>query len=81
MATVDAFEARAHLAALLNRVARGEKITITRHGIPAAVLVPVADGETKLSHREVMERMRVFRKRVKPDDMSTREMIEEGRRN
>lgn len=33
MGTVGAFEAKTHLAALLDRVAKGEKITITRHGI------------------------------------------------
>lgn len=32
-------EARAELPALLDRVARGEEITITRHGQPAAVVV------------------------------------------
>ena len=36
------FEAKTHLAALLDRVANGGKITITRHGIPAALLVAVA---------------------------------------
>src|SRR3982074_3398007 len=36
METVGAFEAKTHLAALLDRVAKGEKITITRHGVPAA---------------------------------------------
>lgn len=32
-------EARATLPALLDRVAAGEEITITRHGVPAAVLL------------------------------------------
>ena len=41
MDTVGSFEAKTHLSALLDRVARGEKFTITRHGIPAALLVPV----------------------------------------
>ena len=40
MQTIGAFEAKTHLAALLDRVAKGEKITITRHGTPAAVLAP-----------------------------------------
>jgi prevent-host-death family protein len=80
MQTIGAFEAKTHLAALLDRVAKGEKITITRRGIPAAVLVPVAEAETRLSHREIVERMRALRKRVKPGGISVREMIEEGRR-
>lgn len=41
METVGAFEAKTHLSALLERVERGESITITRHGTPVARLVPV----------------------------------------
>jgi prevent-host-death family protein len=40
MATVGAFEAKTHLSSLLERVARGESFTITRHGKPVARLVP-----------------------------------------
>lgn len=80
MQTVGAFEAKTHLAALLDRVAKGEKITITRHGIPTAVLVPVAEAEPRLSHKEIVERMRALRKRVKRGGMSVKAMIAEGRR-
>lgn len=80
METVGSFEAKTHLAALLDRVARGEKITITRHGIPAAVLVPVTETIVRLSHREIVEGMRALRKRVKPADVTVKEMISEGRR-
>jgi prevent-host-death family protein len=41
--TVGAYDAKTHLSDLLDRVARGEEITITRHGHPVARLVPVAD--------------------------------------
>jgi len=37
---VGAYEAKTHLASLLDRVADGETITITRHGVPVAVLAP-----------------------------------------
>jgi prevent-host-death family protein len=39
--TVGAFEAKTHLSALLDRVERGEEVTITRRGLPVAKLVPV----------------------------------------
>jgi len=39
MATISTSEARAALPELISRVQRGEEITITRHGQPAAVLV------------------------------------------
>ena len=38
--TVGAFEAKTHLAALLDRVERGEEVVITRRGKPVARLVP-----------------------------------------
>ena len=80
MQTVGAFEAKTHLAELLDRVGRGETITITRHGVPAARLVPVAAVPGKLSHQDVVDGMRALRRRVKTDSMSVREMVEAGRR-
>ena len=80
METVSAFEAKAHLSTLLDRVAQGETITITRHGVPAALLAPVKPAAQKLTHKEIVEGMRALRKRVKPGDMSVRDMVNEGRR-
>jgi prevent-host-death family protein len=78
--SIGAFEAKTHLSDLLDRVARGEKITITRHGVPAALLVPVTEAAPKMTHKEIVEGMRALRKRVKPGKMSVREMVNEGRR-
>ena len=39
MAVMTVSEARAALPEVLNRVADGEEITITRHGHPVAVIV------------------------------------------
>ncbi len=80
MNTIGAFEAKTHLSALLDRVAKGEKITITRHGVPAAVLMPVAGAAAAPTHQEIVEGLRALRQRVKPGKMTVREMIEEGRR-
>ncbi len=80
METIGSFEAKTHLSALLDRVAKGEKITITRHGVPAAILAPVTEAETKLSHKEIVDGMRALRKRVNPGKPSIKEMIKEGRR-
>jgi prevent-host-death family protein len=41
MLTIGSFEAKTHLAQLLERVERGEEITITRRGRPVARLVPI----------------------------------------
>jgi prevent-host-death family protein len=80
LASIGAFEAKTHLSDLLDRVARGEKITITRHGIPAALLIPVTEATPKLTHQEIVEGMSALRKRVKPGKRSVREMVKEGRR-
>ena len=80
MELVGAFEAKTHLAELLDRVSRGEKITITRHGIPAAMLVPVDETRTRMTHKDIVEGMRKLRKRIKPGKMNVRELVEEGRR-
>ena len=39
MITVGAFEAKTHLSNLLERVAEGEEVIITKHGKPVARLV------------------------------------------
>ncbi|MGD0841077.1 MAG: type II toxin-antitoxin system prevent-host-death family antitoxin [Candidatus Acidiferrales bacterium] len=80
MAFVGAFEAKTHLADLLDRVSSGEKITITRHGVPAARLVPVEETKARMTHQEIVEDMRKLRKRIKPGKMNVRQMVEEGRR-
>ena len=42
MISVGAFEAKTHLSTLLDRVADGEEVIITRHGKPVAKLVPTS---------------------------------------
>lgn len=39
MITVPVYEAKTRLSELLSRAERGEEVTITRHGVPAARLV------------------------------------------
>lgn len=80
--SVGSYEAKTHLPALLERVAKGERITITRHGKPIAQLVPV-EPETKPDVKAAVEAMRAFREKNGPvlgDDLTIRDLIEEGRR-
>jgi prevent-host-death family protein len=62
MTDVGAFEAKTHFAQLLQRVERGEEITITRRGKAVARLVPAAarpDKEAALAtFRRLRERAR-----------------------
>ena len=79
MKTVGAYEAKTHLAKLLERVAKGEKITITKHGVPVATLQP-ADTSKKTPVRDIIDQLKRFRSGHRLDGLSIREMIEEGRR-
>jgi prevent-host-death family protein len=78
--SIGAFEAKTHLSDLLDRIARGEKITIMRHRVPAALLVPVTETAPQWTHQEIVEAMRALRQQVKPGKRSVREMVNEGRR-
>ena len=59
MRSIGAYEAKTHLPQLLDRVARGESLTITRHGHPVARLVPVendARDRARQAARRILER-------------------------
>lgn len=47
MSEVGAYEAKTNLPRLLKRVAKGERITITKHGVPVAKLVPPHQGRRR----------------------------------
>lgn len=79
MATVGSYEAKTHLPSLIARVAKGEQITITKHGVPVAKLVPV-DASGKRDRAEVIEELRRIRKGKTLGGISIRELIEDGRR-
>lgn len=79
MSTVGAYEAKTHLPQLLNRVAKGEKITITKHGVPVAILQPPV-ATKKSSPKDIIYQLREFQKNHTLKGHSLKEMIEEGRR-
>lgn len=47
MESIEALETETDLPTLLDRVARGESLTITRNGIPVALLVPVQTDRSR----------------------------------
>lgn len=79
METIGAYEAKTHLPQLLERVARGDRITITKHGVPVAVLQPY-DPDKRVNVADVIEELQEFRAQNELGNMSIRDMIEEGRR-
>ncbi len=78
---VGAYEAKTHLSELLDRVANGETITITRRGDPIAVLAP-SPVARKLSPEELVESLRSFRRQhpMSLDGLSIKALIGEGRK-
>jgi prevent-host-death family protein len=79
MLTVGAFEAKTQLSALLERVARGEEVTITKHGRPVAKLVPAATHDRERVAAAV-RKIKELAKGNRLDGLSIRELRDEGRR-
>ncbi|MCY4611736.1 MAG: type II toxin-antitoxin system prevent-host-death family antitoxin [Gammaproteobacteria bacterium] len=63
METIGASEARRYLPKLLDRVGRGESLTITRYGESVARLIPAATDRERA--REALDCMVEFRKHIK----------------
>jgi prevent-host-death family protein len=84
MATISAFEAKTRFGELLDRVARGEEVVITRHDKPIARLIP--EGAPRLDEvqrsvaglRALRERIR-RRSKARLSDAEARAAIDEGR--
>jgi prevent-host-death family protein len=75
---VGVYEAKTQLPRLLDRVRQGERITITRHGVPVALLVP-AGGHRRRPVADVVEELAAFAKGRRLG-ASLRRVIAMGRR-
>lgn len=74
--SVGVFEAKTTLSALLERVAAGEEVVITRRGVPVARLVPPGASEAD----ELIAALASIRSRSRTGPESLRDLIDEGRR-
>lgn len=79
MRSIGAYEAKTHLPRLLDEVAKGERITITKHGRPVAILVP-PETVPVLDTLALMRQMRDFRKAHPLRGVTIQELIQDGRR-
>ena len=87
MASVTAFEAKTRFGKLLERVARGEEIIITRHEKPVARIVPEGRGNLD-DIRSAVAGLREVRQKIaarlggkrKLTPAQVKFLIEEGRR-
>ncbi len=79
METVGVFEAKANLSHLLERVIAGEKITISKRGVPVAVLSP-AKAEKFDKRKAAIAALKKFRKGRKMSAGDIVNLINEGRK-
>lgn len=79
MRRIGAYEAKTHLPRLLDEVAQGEAITITKHGVAVAVLSP-ASTQATMTPAQAIAGLRAFRREHRLDGLSIRELIDKGRR-
>src|SRR5262249_37839586 len=77
---IGAYEAKTHFSELLERVAQGDEVTITRHGSPVAKLVPGKRKATPDERRAAMEKWKESRKGLSLGGLKIKDLIREGRR-
>jgi prevent-host-death family protein len=75
---IGSYEAKTHLPRLLDEVAAGETITITKHGQPVAILAPAKPARTGAA--EAARALRSFRREHRLGGLRLRDLIDEGRR-
>ena len=80
MRKIGAFDAKTHLSTLLDQVAAGEHILITKRGHPTAMLVP-ADWPDRKAAAQAAKSLRALRTRIGGVTVSEiLSMRDEGRR-
>lgn len=79
MIKVGAFEAKARFSDLLDRVASGEEVVITRHGKPVARLVGAAEFD-RARVADVVAELKRLRRTTTLGGLSWKALRDEGRR-
>ena len=79
MITVGAFEAETHLSSLLERVAEGEEVVITKHGKPVARLVSALQIDRERVN-QAFEKLKLLRKQTTLGGLSWQALRDAGRR-
>jgi len=78
--TVGAYEAKTHLAELLEKVEAGEEITITRHGTPVARLVPIKKKASADERMAAIQRIQKLGQGLSLGGLKIKDLISEGRK-
>ena len=78
MITVGAFEAKSRFSALLEKVAAGEEITITKHGKPVARIVGARTARASLA-QDAFEKLKALRAGTTLGGLSWKDLRDAGR--
>ena len=82
MSTIGAYEAKTKFSELLERVEKGERVTITKHGRPVATMIPAQRPRDLEKARQAMENLRQLAREVDLSDLTwedIKKMRDEGR--
>ena len=79
MPDIGAYDAKTHLPKLLERVEKGERFVITRHGKPVAELIPVATRDTAAIARAIAD-VRTVRERLARRGVRLRDVLGKSKR-
>ena len=79
MFEIALYEAKNRLSGLLDEVATGKQITITRHGKAVAKLVPVDNGFDRAKAIQAAKTLFEIRKGATLSGLSIKELVNEGR--
>lgn len=77
MVEIGAYDAKTHLPELLERVQKGERFTITKHGRPVAELLPYS-GQDRERARRAVAQMRDARQAFARRGVSLRQILKRG---
>ena len=75
-----AFEAKTHFSELLDRVEKGDRIQITRHGRTVAILGPIERVVPKDLYARAQKALEATKGTSLPKGKTIKDMINEGRK-
>jgi prevent-host-death family protein len=77
MPEIEAYKAKTHLPKLLERIQKGERFTITKHGRPVAELVPVTRKDPE-AVRQTIKGIRSYREILRQRGVSTQRLLKKN---
>lgn len=80
MQSIGAFQAKTHFSSLLEKVEKGGRVIITKHGRPIAELIPCKDKEDRQKIKLAIQDLKLFAKTHTLDGIHWKTLRDEKRR-